>query len=316
MGFPRFYWYPTEGPVAPWAADLDPLLKVDIDEPITDLQYSIQRTVNDSVSMIGKKYRYYSKPYVEVRIVLDRFNDEALARDLYSMEAHLQKGGYVGFSNDRDKTWLSWIGSEADMAYGVSEVLASQTTAIKCHGYPLSGTEKNANFFAHWESAGAVAANDIVHLDGDLQRFNHEELKVGSVSLHSTAAGGTITPTGAKNRYDYNQGSVIRYRDFWPFLCLADNQVGKPLISHDYRLTYTFDATFRYYPGWQGLAERTFKEPALSQGWERADGSVHPGDNKIDFDHGIGSDGFVSGVTVKDSPGLGASIYDSIVKYK
>ena len=54
MGFPRFYWYPKESGIAYYAAHGDPLLKVDIDEPISDLQYSMKRTVTDSIAMSGK----------------------------------------------------------------------------------------------------------------------------------------------------------------------------------------------------------------------------------------------------------------------
>lgn len=307
MGFPRFYWYPKESGIAYYAAHGDPLLKVDIDEPISDLQYSMKRTVTDSIAMSGKKFRAYQKPYVEVRIILERFTDEALARDLYSMEAHLQKGGAVGFSMDRDKTWLSFVGDILETDHTTTTALASQSSRVHFNAEPLSGPAKRANFFAHWESAATIAVGDVVHLDGTVQRFNHEELKVGSLFPDGAdKTRGWMEPTGALNRYEYGLGSVIRFRDFWPFLCLPESQVGRPLITHDHRINFTFDATFHYYPGWTGLIRRTYQPPEVRQ-------STPPYDIS-DPREKIGSieDKLGQGFRIADYIGIGDSLADSL----
>ena len=312
MGYPRFYWYSdqTAGALGPWETHGGTFLKVDIDEPISDLQYSMQRQAVDAVSLSTRRFRYHRKPYIDVRIILERFTDEALARELYSMEAHLQKGGYVGFSADRSKTWLSWIGSP--FAETGTEVLAPGTSVVDVNAMPVAGSAGYGNMFKHWESAGAIAANDIVHIDGTLHDFNHEEMKVSSVSLTSSSAYGKITTAASHtgyNRYPYQQGAIMRYRDFWPFLCLPENQVGKPLITHDHRINFTFDATFRYYPGWATLGQKIYDPPPLEEErlGDRA-GTLGGG--------GEGGGGDPRGGATAEKPvGTGDTVYDAIIKY-
>ena len=102
------------------------------------------------------------------------------------MEAHLQKGGHVGFSNDRYKTWLSWIGNSAEMSYDTVNVLNNGDSKIDCFANPIDGSSpKYANFFKHSESSGVIGSGDVLHIDGAYNSFNHEELVVNSPSLFS-----------------------------------------------------------------------------------------------------------------------------------
>ena len=263
MANPRFYWYPTEMYSVPWTTSTGDVHIVDIDEPISDLQVSMHRSASDAITYTMRKHRRHYKPYLEVRVILERFTDESLARELYSMESHLQKGNHVGFTADRAKTWASWAGRvSATMG---SEVISQGTRIFSVNGSAMAGSVGYANIFRHWESAATVAIGDIINIDGRVPDFNHEELQVASgVSLGSTARDGTVyveqTHNGGYTRYPYLAGSIVRYRDFWPYLCLPQSGIGKPLLTHDHRISYTFDAVFHYYPGWMSTLQ-TVRDP-------------------------------------------------------
>ena len=306
MGNPRFYWY-SESTNGPWAEHSDTLIKVNIDEPISDLQYSMKRDATDSISMMTKKHRYHRKPYIEVRVILDRFTDDALARELYSMESHLQKGGYCGFSADRDKSWLSWVGNAS--AHTGSEVLAPGTQTFDVNSMPVVGAPKFANLFGHWENGASVTTGDIIHLDGILHRFHHEELEVASVSLSNSSPFGTVTTAASHtgfNRYAYLQGAVARFRDFWPALCIPENQVGRPIITHDHRINYTFDAVFHYYPGWASYEQKIWDPPDMDR--------IRQNDRDQD-DESRGFGLTLGGVKAEYKLGTGETLADSIIKY-
>tara|TARA_Y100001972_G_scaffold96389_1_gene118884 strand:- start:105 stop:959 length:855 start_codon:yes stop_codon:yes gene_type:complete len=284
------------------------LIKVDIDEPISDLQYSMKRDATDSISMMTRKHRYHRKPYIEVRVILDRFTDDALARELYSMESHLQKGGYCGFSADRDKSWLSWIGDASD--HTGTEVLAPGTASFNVNSKPVIGSDKFANKFAHWESGASVTSGDVLHFDGILHRFNHEELEVASSTLSNSSPFGKLTMAASHsgfNRYSYEQGAIVRFRDFWPALCLPENQVGRPIITHDHRINYTFDAVFHYYPGWTGYEQKIWDPPTIS--------GIRQSDRSDTLDDQGGTTYTLGGVKAEERLGTGSSLIDSIIKY-
>jgi hypothetical protein len=262
MADPRFYWYPTEQYTLPWHSSSTSVIKVDIDEPISDIQTVMHRTAHDAITYSMRKHRRHYKPYLEVRVILERFTDDALARELGAMESHLQKGNHVGFTADRNKTWASWAGGPG--ATSEEEVIAKGDSSFSVNGTALKGGVGYANIFRHWENSGTLATGDIICLDGRIPEFNHEALKVGSsTSLGSTSTTGTVhvdaTHTGHV-RYPYQMGAVVRYQDFWPYLCLPQSGIGKPIITHDHRISYTFDAVFHYYPGWMSSIQRVRNE--------------------------------------------------------
>lgn len=306
MGFPRFYWYPAEGYIAPWTSGSGDVIKVDIDEPISDIQLSMKRTANDSITYSMKKHRRHFKPYIEVRVIHERFNDDALARELYSMESHLQKGNHVGFSADRTKTWASWCGSVG--AVLGDDVIDQGDSSFNVWGSPVEGSNGRCNIFKHWESAGNIATGDVVQTDGTLPSFHHEELVINSsTSLGSTSRDGVVhvdsTHTGHV-RYNYSAGSVVRYRDFFPYLCLPQSSVGKPILTQDHRITYTFDAIFHYYPGWMGITQRVTDPPTGN------DYGIQQGDRVFD-----GSLGAIGGLhpEIDSYTGIGDSYADSVI---
>jgi hypothetical protein len=285
---------------------------IDIDEPISDIQIRMGRDVSDALTLSSRVKRTHRQPFLEVRVILERFSDPALARELYALESHLQKGGFVGFSVDRDKTWASGIGHIV-MTTG-DTVIDEGDTAFNVYGDARVGAAKNCNLFKHYEASGIIAGGDVLALDGVLDEYNHEEVVAkgtpdtiisgarasGTVAIEDTQAGGV--------RYPYKQGSIVRYRDFWPYLQLPEKQVGKPIITHDHRVSWTFDAVFEYRPVWMAATQRAPK--GSGQAFEREPTDIFDDPSIGGVVNGVGTftDGF-------EYTGIGSSIRETILKY-
>ena len=308
MANPRFYWTSWEKGV-PWMSGTI-TRTVDIDEPISDLQIRQTREVSDAITLSSMQHRNHKRPYLEVRVILERFTDPALARELYALESHLQKGGYVGFSADRSKTWASWLGGGTSPTGEL--VVAEGDKLLSVYGPARVGADSNSNLFKHYESTGLVSGGDIVALDGTIDNFHHEELEVDASGntfsgTRSTGKLNTVATHAGGARYEYEQGSIVRYRDFWPYLSLPDNQVGKPIITHDHRVSWTFDATFRASLGWMAATQRQV-DPFTPE--SIFDDSDRVGDPNLGQDPGRGGI-----IKIGEYIGIGDSLFDSIIKY-
>ena len=100
MGYPFFSWYPLHS--------MSPRIEIiNFGEDLSDLQVTPKRDVVDSFSLMGGRSRELLRPWVEVRVVLDRFTDRKLFRQLSAMINHLERGGSVAFGNDHQKIWMA-----------------------------------------------------------------------------------------------------------------------------------------------------------------------------------------------------------------
>ena len=100
MGNPFFSWYPhqTNTGVAYFE-------KIDIPEDLTDLQVTPRRDVADAFTLHGGRSRELLRPWVEIRILYDRFTSRPLFRRFSAMINHLERGGVVAFGVDSDKVY-------------------------------------------------------------------------------------------------------------------------------------------------------------------------------------------------------------------
>jgi len=222
MGNPRIYYYPDLTTFSTGAGS--GLEVVDFGEPISDIQITPARKVSDSVSLTGRTSRLSWAPGLKVRIVLERFTDDALARDLYAFQGHVERGLLFGFSADSAKTFA---GSNSIGRFYRGDSSPS-----------ISG-----NIFEAWESAATLAANDIVHISGPPPAHTKEEHKVNTYS-------GGVVGLADSLRFDHDSPAILRYRDFFPVMFLPESEVNKPLLSHDHRISWTFDMTAMLYPWW------------------------------------------------------------------
>ena len=218
MGTPAFYWYPDA------AGSLE---TTSLGELLSDLQETPLSTVEDAYGGNGFPYRSFLGGSFRIRILLERFGTPAtstLERELRSMEAHLHRGGMVGFTADTAKTWCgfqsgTWSRGDASVATG-------------------------GNAFRAWSSGGTLAANDEVVMESENPEANREFQLVSAIS-----ATGTVTFSGDTLLYSYGasaESSLARWRDFYPVLWLPRDQVGKPIVHHDHRRNWTLDVTLEY----------------------------------------------------------------------
>jgi len=226
MGNARLYYYPMRTSFGTTGGSN--LEKVDFLEGISDIQTTLMRKVSDSVSLTGRTTRTSWSPGLKVRIILERFTDDALARDLYSFQTHAERGLHFGFASDSAK------------------VVAHNHLSSP----PLRGENSLAmggNIFAPWESAATLTAGDIVHVASPAPSHQKEELEIATYASTTSTGSATFTDTF---RYDHGSPSILRHRDFFPMLFLPESEINKPILSHDHRISWTFDMTCHLFPWW------------------------------------------------------------------
>jgi hypothetical protein len=213
---PCFFWNPAPGGT---------LEITDLAEAISDIQDQEITEAADARNGYGTAYRNFLMGSRRVRIVLERFGSpgsSALERDFYAIENHLRRGGYVGFSRNRSKSWCGAVNS----AY------AQRGDTVLYTG---------GNLFNAWYTSAALASGDEVIVESANPDWQSEPTVFSSIT-------GTQVTVSRALRFTYPTSNPIfvRYRDFYPVLRLPDDQLDKPLVTHDKRITWTFDALLEY----------------------------------------------------------------------
>lgn len=235
MGNPALYYYPSTSLSAGTVGLLE---KVDFGEPISDIQITPIRQVSDTVSFSGRASRTSWQSGISVRIVLERFTDDALARDLYSFSSHAERGKHFAFAQDSDK----------------AVAIVPRSTGWSRGSTVLSGS---GNIFRKWEPSATLAVNDIVHISGPAPKNNREEHKLDAWTMTTGISSFTLAD-GV--RYDHSYPAALRHRDFFPVLYLPEAEVSRPMLTHDHRISYTWECQGVLFPWWaSSLAEEPDK---------------------------------------------------------
>jgi|TARA_B100000085_G_scaffold9856_2_gene8602 hypothetical protein len=200
---------------------------IDFGERVSDLQITPYRNASDSVSMGGSFSRIARRSGMRVRIVLERFTDDRLAEQFYSLQSHLEAGGGFSFAVDNDKKFAAFINSAAAATVAGGHRIFTHDPLIL------------AEYGAH-----GLAANDVIHMESFGPRGRREEMQVDSYSSSDKK----IT-TSSDAIYEHSLPSMVRHRDFFPFLLWPQDQMGSPILTHDHRISYTLDMTCEVYPG-------------------------------------------------------------------
>ena len=239
MSYPIFSGQPHQ--IDPWTA-LDPDGRVYIDlydhrEQLSDLQVTPMRDVSDVYAIGGGFSRTMTRAWQNVRIVIDRFSDRDLFRRLSNMINHLERGGVVSFSNNKDKCYASRlqvdINPDHDYMYVEPNLCKSySTTEIDMLNFAQNDEViiEQAPPFAKRHHSVLIDASETA--DGHL-------LKVGRITFGGVDERKPIDE-------GFNGGDLVRYADFWPTLILPKNQIGGGLLTHDHRITYTLDLNLQY----------------------------------------------------------------------
>lgn len=212
MADPRFYYYPESGGT---------LETIDLAGPLSDLQETELRDVEDAYDGERVLYRQVLGGGYRVRIVLERFTSQALERKLKTMSAHLERGGYIGFSRDHAKTWAG---------FGAS-------------GYTYRGRSifySTVNQFGAWNGSATFASGDECTIESGNPEMYREYNTVSSINASNQVTLGNALV------YTYSNPVLLRWRDFYPALRLPADKVGKALVTHDHRISWTLDVELEW----------------------------------------------------------------------
>lgn len=216
MGVSKFYWYPRAG---------GSLETTSLGERITDIQEEEVAVVADAGNAYGQMYRVHQGSTLRVRIVCERFGPvgaSATERALVSLQAHLMRGGLVGFATDHDK---AWAGCASTAARGASTV------------------HSDGSGFAGWEADATLEVGDEVVIESAWPEAQREVATVGLVVADPPVSVLVASPGLV---YGYDGAVIVRHRDFYPALRLPQDQVGRRIVTHDHRLNFTLDVTLEY----------------------------------------------------------------------
>lgn len=213
MGTPHLYYYPN-------GSNLE---VIDLGEELSDLTELPGAEVEDAVTVGGLFSRNLTRRTYKVRLYLERFGaigGSSLERQLQTLESHLMAGGLVGFTRDETKAFCSL--SQGGFSRG-------QTIFY-------GGTSP----FSSWYSGAAPSASDEIVIEsagpGAHREFNTvSSFSAGQVTLGSSAV------------YDHPGHPLCRFRDFYPVLYLAKEDM-RPTCTHDHRRNYTWEIVLTYSP--------------------------------------------------------------------
>lgn len=218
MGNPAFYYYPDE---------YGTLEVVDLGaHRLSDLIVGQAREATDAVSRAGTLYRDAGGMRLVVRIIVERFSDDALVRDLSAMSSHLERGGVVGFTRDTDRAWGAFVDTSATM--------------------PVRGTTRLAtpggNAWAGWAPNNPPTGGEVAIQSA------HPESVFELDTIAGWGLGGAWFDLSGGLRYTRHVTPVLaRWRDFFPALKMPDSQVGAlsaaPMVQSHRRLNHTLDVT-------------------------------------------------------------------------
>ena len=221
MANSKLYFYPS-------STSYGGISTIDFGETVSDMQITPYRVVSDGVSIGGRFSRTARRSGMRVRIVLERFTDFRLAEQFYSLQSHLEAGGGFSFAVDSAKIFAAFI----ETAYPATPGSSARNT------YFIHAPRVLSEYGAH-----GLAADDVLHMESFGAGGRREELQANS---YDEAESTINTKTGAL--YDHALPSLVRHRDFFPFLVWPQDQMGSPIITHDHRISWTVDFTAEVYP--------------------------------------------------------------------
>lgn len=219
----------------PARTEYGPLRTIDFGERLSDLQITPYRSVSDAVSMGGFRSRVSRRSGMRVRIVLERFTDDRLAEQFYSLQSHLEVGGGFALAVDDDKKFAAYVRTMAP-ASGGSWASSTGHKLLTTLGPPIL-----SEFGAHNLKGG-----DVLHLESFGPGAHREELVLSSVADHRDELKLTLSTAAI---YEHTvPGAMVRHRDFFPYLQWPEDQMSSPILTHDHRISYTVDFSCEVYP--------------------------------------------------------------------
>lgn len=226
--YPRFYFYPDDAGSA--------LTTISIEEPVTVLD--VQPVVAaDSAAALGRQvYRTAYAHCFAVRIVIERFQDADGTRErkLRALMSHLERGDWVAFSHDHDRTW------------------ASRASTTPGNGDTSLVTVDN--LFTAFSASAALAQSDHVIVQSPGTYAKWEKVAIDSVTAGAPPAV-TLGLTAANAIIlDHVADTLVRWEGFFPRLVLPPGGTTQGALVDEYRNTWTLDLTLWTQPDSEHLA--------------------------------------------------------------
>ena len=228
MGFPFFTWWPHQSRYGTARQTIT------FTEGLSDLQILPRRTVIDTYALDGSRKRELLRPSLDVRIVLERYTDRGLFRELNALINHLERGGVVAFGTDSAKAW----------ACPLAETIAPKTKVLRV------GANETTTY--HADSASTVpTVGDELTIESSPPLAKRESHILQSVSSRDDG-GFDLTiddPSGSVENFTfdyYPENSLVRFSDFFPTMYQPTGAVGAAVNTHDHRISYTLDITLTY----------------------------------------------------------------------
>lgn len=194
--------------------------EIDLGEDLSDLQYNPRHDQAVSEGMTGEQATTRFSSRAMVRVVQERFTSAAVARKLYLVEDHLKAGGVIAVAATASSAWAGYC------------------TRIPARGE--SSIEVVNQSIWPYQTTPTMLDGDEIELVANQPRALREYLSISGVT-----SGKTVT-LAESIRYSYlDEGALwvlARHRDFWPALRLPADRRGDDLLTHDHRISYTFDA--------------------------------------------------------------------------
>jgi hypothetical protein len=149
-------------------------------------------------------------------------------RTAQALVAHLQSGGYTGFSADHTKTWVAAPGIGA-------RVWSRGSTSLYT----------TANLLAGWASLASIGSGDQIAIESH-PVIGRAEVRPVSSWTSSTR---TLALNGEKLVYDYQDAEpLLRWYRCWPALRMPADALSQPPITNDRGITFSLDLILEVEP--------------------------------------------------------------------
>lgn len=216
MGNAKFYYYPKPS-ATPY------LTSVDLGEALAELFSDFDIDAQDGVSYTGRRFRTVGRVSEMIRIQRDRMiTGEDKARDLMTLQNHLDRGYSAGFSADLDKSYGAYLMQPARSGDTVIHV--------------------SSNVFRSIVGNKIVTAGDYLMIETQNPAMVYQQVKIQSITATATTQG-TITLANPI-LYDFDSGIIgIRYYRFWPTLKRPVQNVGSNMITNERGFLWSLDVT-------------------------------------------------------------------------
>jgi hypothetical protein len=216
MGTAKFYYYPKPSQTAY-------LQTIDLAEPLAELFSDYEIDAQDGVSYTGRRYRTVSRISEIVRIQRDRMiAGEEKARDLITLQSHLDRGYSTMFAADSDKAYATHLRQPARAGDTVIFVAS--------------------NIFRSIVGNKIVAAGDYLMIESENPNMRYQMAEVESITA-TASAGGTITLT-EPIQFDFASGTIgVRHYRFWPSLKRPVENLGSNMVTNERGFLWSLDVT-------------------------------------------------------------------------